>query len=236
MQLQTNQTMSSREIAELTGKEHRSVLRDIDKLNESYLNLGMHKIVQGYYLHENTGTQKHREMLLSEIQTMDLMTGYNLELRIKVNRRWKELEQRNTAIDFSNPETVLLLAQNWKNEKDRADLLQIENTKLDLKSQFVDVVFNSEKNLTLSQVVKLLKLPFGRNNLAKDLRSKGIFFKSTNEPKQTYVDRGYFEVFAFMSEKMSTPKNQTVVTQKGLAWLAKVYGVTIPSKNIMKFS
>ncbi|HAE68479.1 MAG TPA: Rha family transcriptional regulator, partial [Sphingobacterium sp.] len=38
-------TMSSREIAELTGKEHRSVLRDIDVLNEHYEKLGMHKTV-----------------------------------------------------------------------------------------------------------------------------------------------------------------------------------------------
>ena len=36
--------MSSREIAFLTGKEHRNVLRDCDELNESYENLGLPKI------------------------------------------------------------------------------------------------------------------------------------------------------------------------------------------------
>ncbi|MDV3603819.1 hypothetical protein CMU86_11690 [Elizabethkingia anophelis] len=77
--------MSSREIAQLTGKEHRSVLRDIDNLNDSYQKLGLHKIVQGYYTHPNTGSQQHREMLLTKMQSMDLMTGYNTELRIKVN-------------------------------------------------------------------------------------------------------------------------------------------------------
>jgi hypothetical protein len=28
------------------------------------------------------------------MQTFDLMTGYNKELRIKVNRRWEKLESR----------------------------------------------------------------------------------------------------------------------------------------------
>lgn len=36
--------MSSREIAEITGKQHRNVMRDCDKLNEHYEKLGMLKI------------------------------------------------------------------------------------------------------------------------------------------------------------------------------------------------
>ena len=52
--------MSSREIAEITGKQHKNVIRDCDKLNESYEKLGLLKIEQGYYTHENTGNQQHR--------------------------------------------------------------------------------------------------------------------------------------------------------------------------------
>ena len=227
-----SQTMSSREIAQLTGKEHRSVLRDIDNLNDNYEKLGLHKIVQSSYFNEQG--REFREMLLSKIQTMDLMTGYNVELRIKVNRRWEELENKN-VIDFSDPNTVLMLATNWKNEKDRADKLQIENVKLDLKTQFVDKVFDSKQNITLSQSAKLLKLPFGRNIMAKELRARGIFFKNSNEPKQTYIDRGYFMIFPFFNESMSKPSNQTFVTQKGLAFLAKVFEVIVPKNQIIKF-
>lgn len=39
-----NNKMSSREIAELTGKQHKNVLVDCDKLNESYQKLGMAEI------------------------------------------------------------------------------------------------------------------------------------------------------------------------------------------------
>jgi phage regulator Rha-like protein len=38
-ELMNIKTMSSREIAELTGKEHKNVLADCDKLNESYRKL-----------------------------------------------------------------------------------------------------------------------------------------------------------------------------------------------------
>lgn len=107
-------TMSSREIAELTGKNHQHVLRDCDVLNESYDKLSLSKIGQSSYVAENG--QTYREYLLTRMQCFDLMTGYNTELRIKVNRRWEELETR-PKIDFSNPDTVLMLAQNWKEER-----------------------------------------------------------------------------------------------------------------------
>ena len=85
--------MSSRVIAEITSKPHRHVTRDIDVLNESYKNLGMPKVGQAPYVHPQNG-QTYREFHLSKMQCWDLMTGYNTELRIKVNRRWEELETK----------------------------------------------------------------------------------------------------------------------------------------------
>ena len=42
-----DERMSSREIAEITGKRHDHVLRDCDKLNENYEKLGLPKIGEG---------------------------------------------------------------------------------------------------------------------------------------------------------------------------------------------
>ena len=39
--------MSSREIAEITGKRHDNVVRDIDKLNKCYENEGLLKVEEG---------------------------------------------------------------------------------------------------------------------------------------------------------------------------------------------
>ena len=92
-QIAENQkTMSSREIAELSGKQHGHVCRDVEALNATYEKMGLSKIGEGYYTHPNTGSQQHREFLLTKEQCIDLVTGYNAELRIKINRRWAELE------------------------------------------------------------------------------------------------------------------------------------------------
>jgi phage regulator Rha-like protein len=85
-----NQTMSSREIAELTGKRHPDVKRDIRNLNQYYVELGMSRVAHSNYTDQQGKTQI--EFLLTKIQTLDLMTGYSIQLRVKVNRRWEELE------------------------------------------------------------------------------------------------------------------------------------------------
>ena len=47
--------MSSREIAELCDKEHRHVCRDIDNLNATYGQMGLPKVGQTPYTHEQNG-------------------------------------------------------------------------------------------------------------------------------------------------------------------------------------
>ena len=92
--------MSSREIAELCGKPHRNILRDIDKLDAIYAKLSLLKIEQGYYSTPQTGVQRHREYYLTKEQTLDLVTGYSLEMRIKINRRWLALEQQIANVAY----------------------------------------------------------------------------------------------------------------------------------------
>lgn len=93
-------TMSSREIAELCGKSHRHILRDIDKLDAIYAKLPLPKVGQGYYTTTQTGVQQHREYYLTKEQTLDLVTGYSLEMRIKINRRWLALEQQIANVAY----------------------------------------------------------------------------------------------------------------------------------------
>ena len=88
------QTMSSFEIAKLTGKHHFHVMRDIRELNKEYENLRLPKIGLMFKITElpNGASRKDPYFELTRMQTFDLLTGYNVELRIKVNRRWEELE------------------------------------------------------------------------------------------------------------------------------------------------
>lgn len=81
--------MSSWEIAELTGKRHDNVVRDIEKLNKSYDDLRFLNFEELFRIRElpNGGHKRESYYELTKMQTLDLMTGYNVELRIKVNRR-----------------------------------------------------------------------------------------------------------------------------------------------------
>lgn len=180
-------TMSSREIAQITGKEHKNVLRDCYNLNESYEKLSLLKIEQGYYLHPNTGDQKHKEYLLTKIQTFDLMTGYNTELRIKVNRRWEELEQKQ--LDFSDPNVVFQLAKNWKEETEKRIALEQENKLKDTqlthqslqlrqaapKVEYFDNVLESKTDIPTTIIAK--DLGMSANALNNRLKKLGVQYK-----------------------------------------------------------
>lgn len=202
IRMNSEQTMSSREIAELTDKRHDHVLRDCSNLNDNYFKLGFPKIGEGYYTHPNTGNQKHREYLLTRMQTLDLMTGYNLELRIKVNRRWEELEKKQqNAIDFNDPATVLMLAQNWKEEQDKRLLAEATIKQQAPKVLFADAVATSNKSCLVGELAKILRqngVNMGQNRLFEWLRSNGYLMRGKgeryNQPTQRAIEQGLFEI------------------------------------------
>lgn len=108
MQMQIMQineeTMGSREIAELCGKEHRHVMRDIENLNDTYVEMSLPKVGQCSYKADNG--RQYKEYLLTQDHCIDLITGYSREIRIRINRRWKELEQQVAAPSFQIPQTL----------------------------------------------------------------------------------------------------------------------------------
>lgn len=96
-------TMSSREISELTGKRHDHVVRDIEKMitdvGEGLPNFG------DTYKNEQNG-QEYRCYNLPRDLTYTLIAGYRSDLRLKIVRRWMELE----AVTIAPPETPEQLA------------------------------------------------------------------------------------------------------------------------------
>lgn len=81
--------MSTREIAELTEKEHKHVMRDVRMLIDQRAINGS-KI--GPVEYTDAKGEKRPEYLLDFHATMTLVTGYNAVLRSKVIKRWRELE------------------------------------------------------------------------------------------------------------------------------------------------
>lgn len=83
-----NPTMSSREIAELTGKQHQHVRRDIEKM---FAGLGEDPSNYGRIYSDSMNRQK-AEYLLDRYHTEVLVTGYDVKRRAAVIKRWHDLE------------------------------------------------------------------------------------------------------------------------------------------------
>jgi len=97
--------MSSREIAELTGKSHAHVMRDIRKMLEQ-LSADPNLVWLCKSITYVDAQGKEREMYeLNRDTTLTLISGYDAVLRMKIIKRWMELEevQRELAV----PQTYL---------------------------------------------------------------------------------------------------------------------------------
>lgn len=83
-------SMTSREIAELTGKRHADVLRDIDNLLKTLdaeLRLGF----QSSSYVDSTG-KGNRQFVLDRDSSYCLVAGYDANSRMRIIKRWQELE------------------------------------------------------------------------------------------------------------------------------------------------
>lgn len=213
-------TMSSREIAKLCDKEHRNVCRDIDTLNESYEQMGMLKVEQGYYTHPNTGSQQYRQFLLSKEQTIDLITGYRADIRIRINRRWAELEQQvnqaSPAIalpDFTNP---AIAARAWADEYQAKQIAQEQLTLAAPKVAHYDAVVERSTLLNATQVAHSIGLPSAQA-LNKKLERMGVYngnCKRGKEFRAWVIEKGLG-----VMKQASTGHQQPLFTTKGQAWI-----------------
>lgn len=154
---------------------------------------------------------------------------------IENNERGKQARKYFIACEenkheLTRKELALMVVQ-AEEEKERLALenekqqKQIEN--LQPKADFAEAAFKAEGKVDIGQAAKILGLPFGRNTLFKKLKEKGIFFKR-NEPKQKYVDAGYFELTQLPPIHRNNHPDlivmKVICTQKGLAYINHLFG------------
>lgn len=88
--------MSSREIAELTEKEHFHVMRDIRTMLK-----GLELAEEGYiqnWRHPQNG-QTYEMFGLPKDLTITLVSGYNVQVRHRIVTRWMELEEKARTLE-----------------------------------------------------------------------------------------------------------------------------------------
>ena len=209
-------TMSSREIAELTGKRHDNVVRDIKAMFEQLGDGEGFLRSEDTYTHPQNG-QKYKCYSLPKEETICLIAGYNAQVRMRIIKRWQELEQRESA-HFKMPKTLsealLLAGQQAALAEERQRMLEQQKPKV----EFAETVERSDGTLSIGEFAKLLpkEWKIGRNKLFKWLRDNKYLMKD-NVPYQRYVNEGLFEVIETVNEYDSQDYINllTLITGKG---------------------
>ncbi|WP_375672150.1 MULTISPECIES: Rha family transcriptional regulator [unclassified Bartonella] len=117
----TTQTMSSREIAELCGKQHAHIMRDIRQmLGELYPEGGQSKFGSTYLDKQGKPQNCYN---LPKRECLILVSGYSTALRAKIIDRWQELEQQvaTPQVDYSKPEALLGVLNHLQSQIEQKD-------------------------------------------------------------------------------------------------------------------
>lgn len=219
-------TMTSREIAELTGKEHKNVLADIrDMLAALSLDTADFSAV---YLSENG--QYYDCFKLPERECLILVSGYSIAMRAKIIDRWQELEAQTAqpVIDLNNPEHLRGLLGSYA---EKAIALQSQLAIAAPKADALDRIAGATGSITIREAAKDLQVkPLAFSNWLKE--NKWIYKQGrSNLAHQPRIDAGYMahkvtlvEVEGDDGVTFEKPVTQARITPKGLAKLAVVFG------------
>ena len=229
---------SSLLVAEKFEKDHKNILRDIENLAaQNCAAKFFHKSA-----YENRGKSYPMFLMTRDgfsLLAMGFTGGKALQFKIAFIEKFNKMESTLKAQVFAIPQTLseaLMLAANQAKEIEAINKqLTVQAPKVELANRLIE----TSTRVDIGQAAKLLKLSFGRNIFFRELKDRGVFFKNRNEPKQEYIERGYFELFMTMIHTsqgdISVPK--ITVTQKGLAWLAKMFEAnlisTLPKLNMI---
>ncbi len=204
-------TMSSREIAKLTGKRHDHILRDIDVIAPNLGESSKSVTYKGY------NNQTQREWLLTKRDSLLVVSGYSVELRARIIDRWQELEKRVQQNAPAIPQTLseaLRLAADLAEEKER---LALVNKELAPKAAVCDAIVKNDMHRTASEVAKPLGMSAVKLN--RKLSAVGVYDLRCRRRvfSQWFIDEGYGEM-----RVTHDGYEQAVFTAKGQVWITEL--------------
>ena len=195
-----NLTMSSREIAELTEKEHKTVMRDIRVMLKD-LGHGT-DLYLGQYSSNNRMYDEYR---LPKRETLLLVSGYMLHVRVKIVDRLEFLESQSKPQIPTNFSEALQLAAN------QAKALELAAPKV----AFVDNLVDRTALMNASQVAqKHKRSAIWLNKILTEIKVYNKAVKRGKVFQQWFVDKGYGEM-----KQTEVGHPQALFTTAGEVWI-----------------
>lgn len=222
----TVQTMSSKEIADMTGKEHYNVLADIRNMFEQ-LQIDSTEF-SGQYK-DSTGRTLPCFNLNKDL-SICLVSGYNVQLRMAIIKRWNELEAQAQPRLPSNYKEALQFLIEAEEQKEQLALQVAQQQQvievIQPKADVYDIISNSENTYTIRVAAKLLKI---RPKDLTDwlLANKWMYGKSAASYRPSAQhDRNHLKLVA------SQYGTQVRVTGKGLVWIARKLNIELTTAEV----
>lgn len=210
-------TMSSREIARLTGKRHYHIRRDIIRvLRDADIDASTFG-----YTYKDTYKRNQLAFKLPRRECLLVVSNYSTRLRLKIIDRLEELERHHSrplshTIPIERRDLALMVLQ-AEDEKDSAiaEASRLQDLCNTTAQQFVPGTTPAHfcKQLNGVNVQKVQSL----------LANQGILIsegRSGFRPSSKYRDK-YFK--HHVSQYQGEIRNQSYLTQRGCTWLYKKY-------------
>ena len=195
------QTMTSLEIAELTGKQHKDVMKAIRNMEPAWVKVNGRKFALVEYQDKKGELRPCYQ--LTKTECLYIATKFNDEARAKLVLRWQQLElaeqKRRQQLCLPEPKEILRLADNIIGEGLRMLNEEAEDT---LTATQVAKTFNMN-TLDFNAVLRDMGIQYrrhGRWNLSDDLQGRGYTAERTHV---SYSLKGEKKVKVYMTWTMA---------------------------------
>lgn len=239
--------MSSLEIAEITGRTHSNVMRDIRSLLEQGVNQINFEAVE----YTDKKGEKRPCFNLTKKGCLILASGYDAKLREKIIDRWEELETEKQNGGFQVPksfkEALLLAAHQQEVIEEQQKQIELKDETIELqeaeikkaapKVDYYDKTLQSVNTQTTTQVAKSLGMD--AHKLNRKLKEAGILYNQSGQwlLKQPYASWGLHSTRTqtyTRSDGSTGTSTYTVWTEKGKRFIHALHTFEFNVKKAIK--